>query len=182
MGSAIDIDAANAMLIAIWMGCSWPCMPGSAAADRPMGSTRFAAAVFETNVPTGRCPYHHGVEIDVASGMAVGPSCRDGETRVESFVLWPSAVRRWLDDRHRWQPSPPAWAPGCDPIAAGSPPRILSPGSDEVFVLIPGVAADAQEKILSLDQVEEANVELVWDPPWHQSMISAEGRKKLGLD
>jgi metal-sulfur cluster biosynthetic enzyme len=44
------------------------------------------------------------------------------------------------------------------------------------------IAADAQSKILSLDQVEEANVELVWDPPWHQSMISAEGRKKLGLD
>ena len=44
------------------------------------------------------------------------------------------------------------------------------------------IAADAQEKILSLDQVEEANVELVWDPPWHQSMISAEGRKKLGLE
>ena len=44
------------------------------------------------------------------------------------------------------------------------------------------IAADAQEKILSLDLVEEANVELVWDPPWHQSMISAEGRKKLGLE
>jgi metal-sulfur cluster biosynthetic enzyme len=44
------------------------------------------------------------------------------------------------------------------------------------------IAADAQEKILSLEQVEEANVELVWDPPWHQSMISAEGRKKLGLE
>ena len=44
------------------------------------------------------------------------------------------------------------------------------------------IAADAQEKILSIEQVEEANVELVWDPPWHQSMISAEGRKKLGLE
>lgn len=44
------------------------------------------------------------------------------------------------------------------------------------------IAADAQEKILALEQVEEANVELVWDPPWHQSMISADGRKKLGLD
>jgi len=44
------------------------------------------------------------------------------------------------------------------------------------------IAADAQSKILALEQVEEANVELVWDPPWHQSMISAEGRKKLGLD
>jgi metal-sulfur cluster biosynthetic enzyme len=24
-------------------------------------------------------------------------------------------------------------------------------------------------------------VELVWDPPWNQSMISEEGRMKLGL-
>jgi metal-sulfur cluster biosynthetic enzyme len=44
------------------------------------------------------------------------------------------------------------------------------------------IAADVQSKLLALDPVEEANVELVWDPPWHQSMISAEGRKKLGLD
>ncbi len=44
------------------------------------------------------------------------------------------------------------------------------------------IAADVQSKLLALDEVEEANVELVWDPPWHQSMISAEGRKKLGLD
>ena len=44
------------------------------------------------------------------------------------------------------------------------------------------IAADVQSKILALEEVEEANVELVWDPPWHQSMISAEGRKKLGLD
>ena len=44
------------------------------------------------------------------------------------------------------------------------------------------IAADVQSKLLALEEVEEANVELVWDPPWHQSMISAEGRKKLGLD
>lgn len=44
------------------------------------------------------------------------------------------------------------------------------------------IAADIQSKLLALDAVEEANVELVWDPPWHQSMISAEGKKKLGLE
>lgn len=44
------------------------------------------------------------------------------------------------------------------------------------------IAGDVQSKLLALEQVEEANVELVWDPPWHQSMISAEGRRKLGLD
>ena len=43
------------------------------------------------------------------------------------------------------------------------------------------IARDAQEKLLSLDDVDEANVEIVWDPPWHQSMITAEGRRILGL-
>ena len=44
------------------------------------------------------------------------------------------------------------------------------------------IAGDVQSKLLALEQVEEANVELVWDPPWHQSMISIEGKRKLGLD
>jgi metal-sulfur cluster biosynthetic enzyme len=44
------------------------------------------------------------------------------------------------------------------------------------------IAGDAQQKILALDSVEEANVEVVWDPPWHQSMISEQGRRILGLE
>lgn len=44
------------------------------------------------------------------------------------------------------------------------------------------IAGDAQQKILFLPGVQEANVEVVWDPPWHQSMISAEGRRILGLE
>ena len=44
------------------------------------------------------------------------------------------------------------------------------------------IAGNVQERLLALEQIEEANVELVWDPPWHQSMISPEGRKTLGLD
>jgi probable FeS assembly SUF system protein SufT len=45
----------------------------------------------------------------------------------------------------------------------------------------PAIAADARQKILALDGVDDAEVELVWDPPWNQSMISEEGRMKLGL-
>jgi probable FeS assembly SUF system protein SufT len=44
------------------------------------------------------------------------------------------------------------------------------------------IAGDAQQKILYLPGVEEAVVEIVWDPPWHQSMITGEGRKILGLE
>jgi probable FeS assembly SUF system protein SufT len=44
------------------------------------------------------------------------------------------------------------------------------------------IARDAQERILMLEGVEEAKVEIVWDPPWHPSMITPEGRHILGLD
>jgi metal-sulfur cluster biosynthetic enzyme len=29
--------------------------------------------------------------------------------------------------------------------------------------------------------VDEARVEIVWDPPWSPQMISPEGREKLGI-
>ena len=45
----------------------------------------------------------------------------------------------------------------------------------------PTIAADAQNKILSLEGVASADVEIVWDPPWNQSMISDEGRETLGM-
>ena len=45
----------------------------------------------------------------------------------------------------------------------------------------PAIAHDAQSKILSIDGVDEADVQLVWDPPWNQNMISEAGRMKLGM-
>jgi probable FeS assembly SUF system protein SufT len=44
------------------------------------------------------------------------------------------------------------------------------------------IAIDARQKLLSLPGVAEANVDLVWDPPWNPQMISPEGRERLGLD
>src|SRR5580658_1701636 len=44
------------------------------------------------------------------------------------------------------------------------------------------IASDARQKLLYLPGVEDADVEIVWDPPWHQSMITADGRKILGLE
>lgn len=46
----------------------------------------------------------------------------------------------------------------------------------------PTIAGDAQQKLETLDGVEEANVELVWDPPWHPSMISDSGKRALGIE
>ncbi len=44
------------------------------------------------------------------------------------------------------------------------------------------IAGDAQTKLLDLPGVDEAIVEIVWDPPWHQSMITSAGRSILGLE
>jgi probable FeS assembly SUF system protein SufT len=45
----------------------------------------------------------------------------------------------------------------------------------------PAIAQDAKLKILAISGVDEASVELVWDPPWNQHMISEAGKMKLGL-
>ena len=45
----------------------------------------------------------------------------------------------------------------------------------------PAIASDAQSKLLSVEGVDEADVQLVWDPPWNQGMISEAGRMKLGM-
>jgi probable FeS assembly SUF system protein SufT len=44
------------------------------------------------------------------------------------------------------------------------------------------ISMDAKERIERLSGVGEADVRLVWDPPWNPQMISSEGRAKLGMD
>jgi probable FeS assembly SUF system protein SufT len=46
----------------------------------------------------------------------------------------------------------------------------------------PVIAEDARQKIAALPTVENAKVHIVWDPQWTPQMISAEGRKVLGLE
>jgi metal-sulfur cluster biosynthetic enzyme len=43
------------------------------------------------------------------------------------------------------------------------------------------IAADAKQKIMDLDGVSDATVDLVWDPPWNPSMIAEEAKQKLGI-
>ena len=45
----------------------------------------------------------------------------------------------------------------------------------------PVIAADAQARVMSLDGIIDAHVDLVWDPAWNQDMISEIGRMKLGM-
>ena len=45
----------------------------------------------------------------------------------------------------------------------------------------PMLAQDVQNKFLNLEPIDEANVELVWDPPWNQSMMTEAAKLQLGL-
>jgi probable FeS assembly SUF system protein SufT len=45
----------------------------------------------------------------------------------------------------------------------------------------PAIAADAKDKVLLVPGVADADVRITWEPAWNQSMISEEGKMKLGL-
>ena len=45
----------------------------------------------------------------------------------------------------------------------------------------PVIADDCKGKVLELAGIDHAEVEIVWDPPWTQDMISEEGKMELGL-
>ena len=45
----------------------------------------------------------------------------------------------------------------------------------------PAIAEDAKMRLETVAGVSEAQVEIVWDPPWNQDMITEEGKMVLGL-
>ncbi|MBL4576389.1 MAG: putative Fe-S cluster assembly protein SufT [Opitutaceae bacterium] len=45
----------------------------------------------------------------------------------------------------------------------------------------PAIAEDAKTKVLLVPGLKSAEVNLVWDPPWTQEMISEAGKMTLGL-
>ena len=67
----------------------------------------------------------------------------------------------------------------------------MAPGSYRVGVKMtltapgcgmgPVLQQDVQNKLLSLEAVDDVAVELVWDPPWNQGMLSEAAKLQLGL-
>lgn len=45
----------------------------------------------------------------------------------------------------------------------------------------PVIAEDVRNRALAVPGVHEAQVDIVWEPPWTQDMISEEGKMELGL-
>jgi metal-sulfur cluster biosynthetic enzyme len=106
------------------------------------------------------------------------PGNRGGQEELEALI--------WSELRQCFDPEIPLNIVDLglvyDVSAAGAQANVKMTLTSPGCHLAGQIAGDVQERLLALEQIEEANVELVWDPPWHQSMISAEGRKALGLD
>jgi len=45
----------------------------------------------------------------------------------------------------------------------------------------PMLAQDVQNRILSINGIDEANVLIVWEPPWNQAMMSDAAKLQLGM-
>lgn len=67
----------------------------------------------------------------------------------------------------------------------------INPGSYRVDVKMtltapgcgmgPTLAQDVQNRLLSLEGIDDVAVELVWDPPWNQGMMTEAAKLQLGL-
>jgi metal-sulfur cluster biosynthetic enzyme len=54
---------------------------------------------------------------------------------------------------------------------------LTTPGCPMHESLVEGV----RTVLLALERVAEVEVEVVWDPPWHPSMMTAAGRGQVGV-
>jgi len=66
---------------------------------------------------------------------------------------------------------------GTDSFKVGVKMTLTAPGCG----MGPVLQQDVQNKLLSLETVDDVSVELVWDPPWNQSMLSEAAKLQLGL-
>jgi probable FeS assembly SUF system protein SufT len=121
-------------------------------------------SVERVSAPAGAGPSATAGELEQQVWEAL-KSCFDPEIPVNIVdlgLIYDLALEPITDDGHRVSVKMTLTAPGC--------------GMGRV------IAGDAQQKILGLPGVAEADVEIVWDPPWHQSMITPAGRRALGID
>lgn len=46
----------------------------------------------------------------------------------------------------------------------------------------PYIAQQAEWRVAEMEDVEDVNVNLVWDPPWSPESITEDGKRLLGID
>lgn len=81
---------------------------------------------------------------------------------VDLGLVYDLSIEQTSDQQHRVEVKMTLTAPGCG--------------------MGPVIADDARQRIAALPTVEDVKVHIVWDPVWNPQMISADGRRKLGID
>ncbi len=113
-------------------------------------------------VPTEACPYHVEVDVEVETGRALSPTCRQAfEYETRSFVELPAQVRRWMRSRLGDVSEPPLPHPDCRAIVESAQPRISSPPRNQTLVLMAGVPAE-QQKVPLEAELGRGGGELSW--------------------
>ena len=64
---------------------------------------------------------------------------------------------------------------------AGSIVRVTMTLTTQGCPMHESIRLGVQEALLNLDGVTEADVQVVWDPPWHPSMMTEVGRAATGV-
>jgi len=67
--------------------------------------------------------------------------------------------------------------PGSDNFRASVKMTLTAPGCG----MGPVLQQDVQNKLLSIENVDDVTVELVWEPQWNQGMMTEAARLQLGL-
>jgi len=107
---------------------------------------RAVVPALRTAVPSEPCALHRLLDVELSTGLALAPGCREGRpSEARTFVEWPPAVRRYLKTARRALPEPPALAPGCARGGARRPPRVVSPAEGQVALLAAGLDPARQE-------------------------------------
>lgn len=91
-------------------------------------------------------------------------TCYDPEIPVNIVdlgLVYSVAVNAFKDDTFRVDVKMTLTAPGCG--------------------MGPVIQQEAEDKLRYIQGVEEAEVELVWDPPWNQGMLTDAAKLELGL-
>jgi penicillin-binding protein 1C len=108
-----------------------------------------------SHVPTATCRFHAAVDVDLATGLALNPSCRGGKSfETRSFLVYPASLRRFLRSESKLLSEAPPLHPDCQARGARdriAMLRILSPQSDQTLFLLPGVPPTSQEVPFQVD-------------------------------
>jgi len=65
--------------------------------------------------------------------------------------------------------------------ATGNNVKILMTFTTPNCPVVESMPAEIREKILSIDGVDEVEIEITFEPPWDQEMLSDEAKLDLGL-